>query len=87
MRINIKQQQLFDEMFHKVKFQFPEIVYKNLEVSLGDPEHIWIKADADMDEYRETMIRQYAAELQTDILLDYGYMFSIMTDNPNTVYS
>ncbi len=87
MRINLKQKQLIDEMINKVKLQFPEIVYKNLEVSPDDPEHIWIIVEADMDEDREILMRHYSAELQTDILMDYGYMISIMSDNPNTVYA
>ncbi len=42
---------------------------------------------ADMDKDREIMMSNYAAELQTDILMDYGYMISIMSDNPNHVYA
>jgi len=42
---------------------------------------------ADIDEDRETMMRQYAVELQTDVLLDYGYRISIMSDNPYPVYA
>jgi hypothetical protein len=31
-------------------------------------------------------INHYTAELETDILLKYGYAFSIMVENPNTVF-
>lgn len=87
MKINLKQQQLVEEMFNKVKADYPEIVFKHLETSPDDPEHIWIIVEADMDEDREIEMRQYSAELQIDILMDYGYMISIMSDNPNTVYA
>lgn len=87
MRINLKQQQLVDELFNKVKEKYPEIVFKGLEVSPDDREHIWIIVDADMDEEREIEMCSYSASLQIEILLDFGYQISIMADNPNTVYA
>ncbi len=86
MNINIKQQQLIDELYSKVHSLYPEISFKELEVSPDDPEHIWIIVTADMDEERELEMREIAADLQTDILLNYGYAISIMTENPNTIY-
>jgi hypothetical protein len=85
MRINIKQQQLMDELFNKVKERYPEIVFKDLQECPDDPEHIWINVIADMDEDREIEMRMFASELATDILIDYGYDFSIMPENPNTI--
>jgi hypothetical protein len=85
MRINLKQQQLIDELFNKVKERYPEIVFKDLQESPDDPEHIWINVIADMDEEREAEMRFFASELATDILVDYGYDFSIMPENPNTI--
>ena len=87
MRINHKQQQLIDELFTKVKERYPEIVFKDLQISPDDPEHIWINVIADMDEDREIEMRHYSAELETDVLMDYGYALSIMPENPNTVYA
>lgn len=87
MKINFKQQQLIDELLTKVKEHYPEIKFKHLEVSPDDPDHIWIIVNADMDEDREIELHSYSSELQTDILLDYGYAISIMTENPNAVYA
>ncbi len=87
MRINYKQKQLIDDLFHQVKGKYPEIVYKDLEVSPDDPEHIWINVIADMDEDKEIQMMEYSAELETDILMDYGYRISIMPENPNSVYA
>ena len=86
MRINLKQKQLMDELFNKVKERYPEIIYKDLQTDPDDSEHIWINVIADMDEDREIEMNHYAAEIATDILIDYGYNFSIMAENPNTVY-
>jgi hypothetical protein len=87
MRINHKLQQLIDELINKVKNQYPEIVFKDLQVSPDDPEHIWITVIADMDEDKEIEMRHYAADIATDILMDYGYDLSIMPENPNSVYA
>ncbi len=32
MRLNLKQKQLMDELFNKVKEQYPEIVFKDLQL-------------------------------------------------------
>jgi hypothetical protein len=87
MRINLKQQQLIEELFNKVKENYPEIVFKDLQVSPDDPEHIWINVISDMDEDREIEMNHYSASLEIDILMDYGYAISIMSENPNAVYA
>ena len=87
MKINHKQQELIDEMFIKVKEKYPEIVYKNLEVSPDDPDHIWVIATADMDEDREIEMMSFTAELEIQTLMDYGYAISILYENPNAVYA
>jgi len=87
MRINHKQKQLMDELFDKVKERYPEIVFKDLQVSPDDPDHIWINVIADMDEDREIEMNRFSASLEIDILVDYGYAFSIMSENPNAVYA
>ncbi len=87
MRNNIKQQQLIDELFSKVKEKYPEIVFQNLECSPDDSEHIWVNVIANMDEDKEIEMHHFASELATDILLDYGYQISIMSENPNAVYA
>jgi hypothetical protein len=87
MRINHKQQQLIDELFNKVKERYPEILFKDLQSSPDDPEDIWINVIADMDEDREMEMISYAAALETDILIDYGYSLSIMPEKPNSVYA
>ncbi len=85
--MNVKQEQLINELFEKVKQRFPEIELINLQVSPDDSEHIWINVLADMDEEREIELTDYASELAVDILIDYGYAISIMPENPNAVYA
>jgi hypothetical protein len=87
MRINIKQKQLIDELFNKVKNKYPGIVLKNLETSPDDQEHIWVNVITDLDKDEVIEMRQYASQLEVDILMDYGYMISIMPKNPNLVFA
>ena len=49
--------------------------------------HVWINIIADMNEDSEIKMTEYASELATDILIDYGYDLSIMPENPNAVYA
>jgi len=86
MSINHKQQQLIDELFNKVKEKYPEIVFKDLQSSPDDPEHIWINVIADIDEDREIEMREYSVDLEIDLLIDFGYRISIMSENPNILY-
>lgn len=74
------------ELFDKVKERYPEIEFKDLQVSPDDHEHVWINVIADMDEDREIEMNHFSASLAIDILVDYGYAFSIMSENPNAVY-
>jgi hypothetical protein len=87
MRINIKQKQLIEELLNKVKNKYPEIVFRNLETSPDDHDHIWINVIADMDEDELMEMRHYASDLEVDILMDYGYAISIMPEIPNMVYA
>ena len=87
MRINLKQQELIDELISKVKARYPEIEVSYLEESPEDPDDIWINVIADMDEERQMELSSYAAELETDILTDYGYAFTILSHNPSAVFA
>lgn len=85
MRINHKQQELIDSFYDKVIKKFPEIEYKKLSISPDDPDHIWINVTAAMDDDREEEFSSYAAELEADIHIDYGYRISFMLENPEMV--
>ena len=87
MNINHKQMQIIDEVLKKAKNKFPEIVFKNIETSPDDPEHIWINVIADMDEEKEIQLIRYSGKLDNEILTKFGYKITIMPENPNFVYA
>jgi hypothetical protein len=85
--INLKQKQLIDEMFQKAKEKYPEIVFKELTQSPDDPDHIWICIDPNMDEDKLLDFFDFAAELDIDTLVQYGYKISLMPNNNGYAYS
>ena len=42
MRINLKEQELTDNLFQVVKEKYPEIEFVKITRSPDDPNHIWI---------------------------------------------
>ena len=87
MKINIKQQELIEEILKKARVKFPEIIFKDLSTSPDDPEHIWINVFSNMDEDREMELIHFSSKLDYNILMKYGYKITIMPENPNLVYN
>lgn len=82
LRINHKQRELIDELFQTVHAKYPQTRITGYELNPDDKEHIWVIVEAMMDEDTEIELRTFAAALSADILLDYGYCISLMTENP-----
>ncbi len=87
MEINPKLQELIDQLFDKVKAKYPNITFKHLESSHDDRENIWVIVNADMDEDEVLEMREFSSQLEYHILMDHGYLISMMYDNPNAVLS
>ena len=77
-RYNLKQKQLSRMLFDQLKEKFPEIHLVGITPSCEDPEDIWVNIIYPEDEDRQIEIADFAAEISTDILLDYGYSITIM---------
>ncbi len=76
--INFKQKELIDTLFNMIKEKFPGVEFISITESPEDPNDLWVNITAPNDEEREIELRAFASEKATDILLDYGYHFSIM---------
>jgi hypothetical protein len=87
MKINIKQQELVDEIIKKAKVRFPEIQFKDLTTSPDDPEHIWINVITNMEDDKEMELIHFSSKLDYNILMKYGYKITLMPENPNVVYN
>jgi hypothetical protein len=76
--INFKQLELSHELFNRLQAEFPEIQLVEIEESPVYRDNIWVNLLMPADEDREIGLRGLAADISTDILLDYGYHISIM---------
>jgi hypothetical protein len=75
---NIKQQELANKLFKTVKKQFPEIEFIKLTRSPEDSTNIWVNVVPPKNPQRKIAMEEYAAELEIDILLKYGYFLTII---------
>ncbi len=74
---NFKQKELSQMLFDRLKEKFPEIKLVSITPSCEDPNDIWVNIIYPEDEDRQIEMGEMAAEISTDILLDYGYSISI----------
>jgi len=87
MKLNIKQQELINDILKEAKNKYPVIEFVDLSTNPDDPEHIWVNVEGDMEEEQMLEFFDFAAELDINILLDYGYKITLMLENPDLVYS
>ncbi len=76
--INFKQQQLIDRLFQAVKEKYPKVEFISVTESPEDPADLWINITAPEDEDREIELSEFANQISTDILQDYGYLIFVM---------
>lgn len=74
---NEKQLELSRTLFGKLKSEFPEIALVDITETAYNPNNIWVNIVMPNDEDREITLREMAAEISTDILLDYGYKITV----------
>ena len=75
--INIKQMELSHQLFNRLKQQYPEIELVDIVESGVYPDHLWVKIVTPEDEDRDIEMGHLAADISTDILIDYGYHITI----------
>ena len=83
--MNIRQQQLVNELFETVQAQFPEIALLNVSSSPENPQDLWVNVTAPPDEAREGALLDIASERSLDILLNYGYSILIMPEHRHAI--
>jgi len=76
--INIKLQQLADELMLAIKEKFPEVELLKIIESPGDSTDLWMHVTAPVPEEREFELRDFTSEKSADILDDYGYLILVM---------
>lgn len=77
--INHRQKALINELFERVHARFPSLSrHEQLRFSPDDPNHIWLYASATMGAQEESDVHDFAAEIEAEILEEYGYRISLM---------
>ncbi len=85
LRLNHKQRELIEELFQTVHAKYPQTRITGYELNPDDKEHIWVIVEVMMDEDTEIELQTFAAELSADVMMDYGYSISLMTENPTLI--
>jgi len=78
--MNFRQKELAYEYFEKVKAVYPEIELVNITESPEDPNDHWINVYMPYDDEKEFELMEFAADIGSDILLEYGYLFLFMPE-------
>lgn len=79
--MNDKQIQLSRGLFEQLKQHYPEIELIDIVESGVYPNHIWVNLVMPEEDDRRSGLREQAADLSTDILLDYGYHITVSSAN------
>ncbi len=77
--MNRIQEKLVRRLFHMVKEKYPDIQFLNVENSPEDPADLILNVLVNCDEDTEIEIKEYAASLANDILMDYDYLIFFLT--------
>jgi hypothetical protein len=80
--INFKQMELAEGLFNKLKAKFPEIELVNIVEHPENPNGLRVRIIMPEDDDRRIALTETAAEISTDILLDYGYDILIGSASP-----
>ncbi len=78
MRLNHKQQELLENYIARLQERFPSIEVQGITPSAEDPADIWVHIFVPNDD-PDGAISAFAAEMNIDILVNYGYSISVMT--------
>lgn len=77
MTLNLRQQELLRELVQNITLKFPDVQYLGFGSSPYGEQTVWVNMRVPDDETMLAM-SEYAAELESAILVEYGYSFSIM---------
>jgi hypothetical protein len=71
--LNIKQKELSENLYNTLKGQFPDIELVEIIECPFEEGDVWMRVIPPTDSEQESQFSHLAAEMVTDILLDYGH--------------
>jgi len=75
--LNIKQKELSENLFLTLKAHYPEITLVEIVENPFEGGDVWMRIHPPVDNKEKNQFVAMAAELSTDILLEYGYDITI----------
>ena len=70
--LNLQQKKLSENLFSTLKAQYPEIDLMEIIESLFEQGSVWMRVYPPADLQKKRLFGELAAELSTDILVEYG---------------
>jgi len=70
--LNLQQKELSENLFSTLKAQYPEIDLMEIIESLFEQGSVWMRVYPPADLQKKRLFGELAAELSTDILVEYG---------------
>ncbi len=83
--INFKQKELAHQYFAELKSRFFDIEFVRITESSENPQNVWVEVIFPLDDDRQIEIRETAADISTDILLEHGYYIALISAWPGEV--
>lgn len=71
--LDSKQKELSKNLYNELKTRFPEIGLVEIVESPFEEGEVWMRVIPPLDSQKESQFSHVAAEMATDILVDYGY--------------
>lgn len=78
MDLNLKQQELVEGFIARIQERFPASEFQYITPSAEDPRDVWVHILV-QDDDESISLSTFAAEMNIDILVNYGYSISVMT--------
>ncbi|MEN9849305.1 MAG: hypothetical protein RL368_2045 [Pseudomonadota bacterium] len=81
--LNFKQKELSENLFLTLKAQFPDIGLVEIIENPFEGGEVWMRIQPPVNSQQQSQFSELAAELSTNILVEYGYDIAIsyVTDN------
>lgn len=86
--LNFKEKELSNNLFNKLKEQFPAIELVEIIENCFDDGDVWMRVIPPLDRQERNQFSELAADLATDTLIEYGYDIVITyASDPATIHS
>jgi len=85
--LNFKEKELSENLFYKLKKDFPTIELVEIIKNSFDGGDVWMRVVPPLNRQERNQFSELTAQLSTDILMEYGYdIVTTYAANPATIH-